>query len=167
MTFLPADHNALMELSLPPAGSRGVELPRLVRPIVRALMGVGKPLFRLGLKVQGRPLLLLETLGARTGQRRTTILGWFPSNGEPAGSWTVVASNGGSARHPGWAYNLAHHPEDATVDIREGPVAVTAELLTGPEREEMWRRVVEMAPGYRRYEQQTDREIPIFRLTRR
>ena len=156
-----------MELSLPPAGSRGVELPRLVRPIVRALMGVGKPLFRLGLKVQGRPLLLLETLGARTRQRRTTILSWFPSNGEPAGSWTVVASNGGSARHPGWAYNLAHHPEEATVDIREGPVAVTAELLTGPEREEMWRRVVEMAPGYRRYEQQTDREIPIFRMTRR
>lgn len=167
MTFLRADHNGPMKLSLPPSGTRGVELPRLVRPILRAMMSVGTPLFRLGIKVQGRPLLRLGTLGARTGERRTTILSWFPSDGEAAESWTVVASNGGSARHPDWAHNLAHHPEEATVDIREGPVAVTAELLTGPEREEMWRRVVEMAPVYRRYEDKTDREIPIFRLTRR
>jgi deazaflavin-dependent oxidoreductase (nitroreductase family) len=154
-----------MAIDLPPSGTRGVELPKAIRPLVRAMMWTGGPMFRLGLKVQGRPLLRLITVGARSGKRREAVLGWFPEEGRT--SWIVVGSNAGSARHPGWAHNLATNPDRATVDVGEGPTAVDAELLGGAEREGAWDRVVGMAPGYGAYLEKTDREMPIFRLTRR
>lgn len=120
---------------------------------------------RFGVKVQGRPLLRLVTTGARTGRRRETVLGWFD---DPTGreAWLVIASNGGSSRHPGWAHNLAKSPREALVDLGEGEFLVEAELLPGHERIEQWNRVVELSPGYGRYVEKTDREIPIFRLIR-
>ena len=152
-------------LALPPGGTRGVELPRAVRPLVRAMMWTGGLMFRLGVKVQGRPLLRLSTVGTRSGLRREAVLGWFPENSRPE-TWVVVASNAGSARHPGWAYNLAKNPDEAKVDLGEGELAVDVQLLAGAEREAVWNRVVDMAPGYGSYREKTDREIPIFRLTR-
>jgi deazaflavin-dependent oxidoreductase (nitroreductase family) len=121
-------------------------------------------MFRLGAKIQGRPLLRLTTKGAKSGKRRATVLGWFADEDD---SWFVVASNGGSARHPAWAFNLAKNPGDALVDVGDGDFPVEAELLTGAERESVWSQVVELAPGYGRYLEQTDREMPIFRLSRR
>jgi deazaflavin-dependent oxidoreductase (nitroreductase family) len=123
-------------------------------------------MFRLGFKVQGRPLIRLDTLGARSGKRRKAVLGSFPSE-DKAEAWLVVASNAGSARHPGWAYNLAKNPGEATVDAGDGEAAVEVELLTGTERDATWQRIVDLAPGYGAYTQKTDREMPIFRLTRR
>jgi len=123
-------------------------------------------MFRVGLKVQGRPLLRLGTVGARSGKPRTSVLGWFPDDERP-GSWIVVASNGGAARHPAWAHNLVRDPTSAMVDAGEGEVPVVAEMFTGAERDRVWGRVVDTAPGYGRYEQKTDREIPLFRLTPR
>jgi deazaflavin-dependent oxidoreductase (nitroreductase family) len=128
------------------------------------MMGTGTLMFRFGAKVQGRPLLKLTTVGAKTGKQRVAVLGWFPD--EPrSDSWLVVASNAGSARHPGWAFNLARNPDQVEVDIGDGDIPVTVEMLEGEQREAMWRRVVEMAPGYGAYTEKTDREMPIFRLT--
>lgn len=151
---------------LPPTGTRGAELPKVLRPLIKAMMGTGGLMFRLGAKVQGRPLLRLSTVGARSGKRREAVLGWFP-DGDHSDSWLVVGSNAGSARHPGWAHNIAANPDRVTVDVGEGPIAVDAELLGGEEHEAAWGRVVHMAPGYGAYLEKTDREIPIFRLTRR
>lgn len=123
-------------------------------------------MFRLGIKIQGRPLLRLITVGARSGKRRQTVLGWFPDDRRPE-SVLVVASNAGSARHPGWAHNLVANPGQAMVDLGEGEVAVDAELLSAEERASAWAKVVELAPGYGSYTEKTDREIPIFRLTPR
>ena len=123
-------------------------------------------MMRLGFKIQGRPLLRLTTIGARTGASRKVVLGWFPDEGR-SDAWLVVASNSGSARHPGWAYNLAGNPDRVFVDLGKGPIAAEPELLMGPERDSAWSRIVELAPGYGRYATKTDREIPIFRLTRR
>ena len=153
-------------LDLPPSGTRGAELPKAVRPVLKAMMGTGGLMFRLGMKIQGRPLLRLSTVGARSGKRRMAVLGWFP-DGTRSDSWQVVGSNAGSARHPGWAHNLVRNPDHVTVDVGEGPTAVDVELLGGEERRSAWDRVVEMAPGYGYYLEKTDREIPIFRLTRR
>ena len=122
-------------------------------------------MFRLGVKVQGRPLLRLETVGARSGQRRNSVLGWFPSESDE--SWFIVGSNAGSARHPGWAHNLAANPDAARIDLGNGEFGVDAGLVHGADRESVWNRVVELAPGYGSYLEKTDREIPIFRLTRR
>ncbi|MGA7281433.1 MAG: nitroreductase/quinone reductase family protein [Acidimicrobiia bacterium] len=155
-----------MKLVLPPVGTRGVEIPKAVRPLVRAMSWTGRLMFRVGMKIQGRPLLRLITVGARSGKRRETVLGWFPDDHRPE-SFLIVASNAGSARHPGWAYNLAANPGQAKADLGEGEVAVDAELLPGEERASAWDMVVDLAPGYGSYIEKTDREIPIFRLTPR
>lgn len=120
---------------------------------------------QLGMKIQGQPLLRLTTVGAKTGKRRQTVLAWFADEGRDD-AWLVVGSNGGSARHPGWAFNLARSPSDAWIDLGDGDLPVEAELLAGTDYEEAWDRVVELAAGYGRYEDLTDREIPIFRLKR-
>jgi len=125
----------------------------------------GSLMWRLGAKVQGRPLLRLTTKGAKSGKRRETVLGWF-SDGDQDASWFVVASNTGSARHPAWAFNIAKNPSGALVDLGDGEFPVEAELLTGAERASVWSQVVELDPGYGRYVEKTDREIPIFRLIR-
>ena len=143
-------------------GTRGAEVPGWVRVILKPLRGLEGFMFRRGMKVQGRPLLELVTTGARTGTRRETVLGWFPEGDD----WVVVGSNAGSARHPGWAFNLDANPA-ASIDLGEGEVPVHAEIMSGPDRTRMWARIVEMSPGYGKYEEKTDREIPLFRLTRR
>jgi deazaflavin-dependent oxidoreductase (nitroreductase family) len=133
--------------------------------MLKWMSGTGNVMFRFGIKVQGRPLLMLTTVGARSGKARKTVLGWFADDRDH--SWIVVASNGGAPRHPGWAYNLAAHPERARIDLGDGEIPVQAEVITGSERLEVWDMVTDLAPGYGRYTEKTDREIPLFRLTRR
>lgn len=149
---------------LPPKGTRGVEMPRFLRPVIRATSGMSEVMFRLGMKVQGRPLLRLTTVGARTGNERRAVLAWFEDEGRP-GAWIVVASGAGSARHPGWAHNLAKNPTRVAVDDGDRTTAVLAELLVGSEREAAWERISAIAPGYGRYATKTDRELPVVRLT--
>ncbi|HEX6301221.1 MAG TPA: nitroreductase family deazaflavin-dependent oxidoreductase [Acidimicrobiia bacterium] len=153
-------------VDLPPSGMRGAEFPKALRSLMKAMRWIGNLMFRFGAKVQGRPLLRLTTKGAKSGKRREAVLGWF-SDGDRDDSWLVVASNAGSARHPAWAFNLVKNPGDALVDFGDGEFPVEAELLAGAERDSVWSQVVELAPGYGRYLEQTDREMPIFRLIRR
>jgi deazaflavin-dependent oxidoreductase (nitroreductase family) len=136
----------------------------LPRPVAQAAIRLNVAFFRrLGnrVRVQGLPLLLLTTLGARSGQRRHTVLGGFDQGN---GAWLIVASAAGSARHPAWYYNLAKHPDDATIEIAGRTTRVRAASLHGAEREAAWRQVVARAPGYASYARKTDREIPIIRL---
>lgn len=151
-------------MRLPPAGTRGVQMPKFAQRLFKATSFMGDLMFRTGRRVQGRPLLRLGTVGARSGEGRRTVLGWFPDEGEDA-AWIIVASNGGLAGHPAWAYNLVKRPDSATVDAGDGEVPVSVEMLSGPERERVWRRIIDTSPGYGRYEEKTDREIPVFRLT--
>jgi deazaflavin-dependent oxidoreductase (nitroreductase family) len=116
------------------------------------------------MKVQGQNLLMLTTVGAKTGKRRHSIVARFPDIDHP-GAWLVVGSNNGSARHPSWCYNLAKNPEQAWVTVAGTTDEVTPESLEGSERETAWRRIVATAPGFARYETTTDRQIPIIRLT--
>lgn len=74
-----------MSVEVTPRGTRGFEPPKLPRPLMSAMMGMGAFAHRvLGdrMRVMGRPLLLLETVGARSGETRTTLLGWFPDSAE-------------------------------------------------------------------------------------
>lgn len=138
-------------------------MPKFAYTIFKGMSFMGEVMFRIGVKVQGRPLLRLETVGARSGRRRKVVLGWFPDD-TIEDAWIVVASNAGSARHPAWAHNLVKHPDSATVDTGDGGVGVSVEMLVGHERDQVWSRIVETSPGYGRYEEKTDREIPLFRL---
>jgi deazaflavin-dependent oxidoreductase (nitroreductase family) len=71
----------------------------------------------------------------------------------------VVASFAGAAMHLAWALNLAKHPDDVSVETGGRLFRVRAETLHGPERERVWRNIVELAPGYGKYAEQTDRAL--------
>ena len=117
---------------------------------------------RKGGQSQGMDVLVLGTLGAKTGQRRETLLGSFPDGD---GAWLVVASAAGAAKNPAWYHNLAAHPDQVDVEIDGKKVKVTAAPLTGADRDAAWQRIVAAQPRYGGYETKTDREIPIIRLT--
>jgi deazaflavin-dependent oxidoreductase (nitroreductase family) len=123
-------------------------------------------LSRRGMKVQGRPLLELITIGARSGSERHTVLGWFEDPNHPDAR-LVVASYSGSASNPAWLLNMAAHPESVRVRDGRGEFGVTADTLAGAERAEAWERVSAAAPGYGVYATKTNREIPMVRLTPR
>lgn len=108
--------------------------------------------------------LLLETIGARSGERRQAVLGFLE---DPTGAWLVIASAVGAARHPEWLYNLARQP-DVTIEFEDGRrIPVNAETLAGDELEAAWDQIARDAPEYLGYRSKTDREIPVVRFLRR
>jgi deazaflavin-dependent oxidoreductase (nitroreductase family) len=163
-----------MAVELTPRGSRGWEAPRLLRPLIGAMSRLQVRLYhRMGdwMRVQRQPLLLLSTVGAKTGKLRQTVLCWFPdgdaSDGDASdndNSWLVVVSGAGSAKHPAWFVNLARNPDRASIVIGGRQIKVEPQSVWGEERAAAWRKVVALAPGYAAYEKRTDREIPIIRL---
>ena len=164
-----------MSVVVTPRGTRGVEWPGLPRPLMSAFFALFHLAYRAfgdRMRVQGRPLLELETVGAKSGVRRHAVLGWFPEAfaepeakaRETIGSRLVVASNGGSARHPGWFLNIARRPDQVWIAIGQRRINVTPETLEGAERERAWEQIAALAPGYARYQEKTDRVIPIVRL---
>jgi deazaflavin-dependent oxidoreductase (nitroreductase family) len=112
-----------------------------------------------GLTQQGKPVIILTTKGARSGQLRKTPL----MRVEHGGSYAVVASMGGAPKHPVWYYNLVGH---AQVELQDGPAKwdMTARAVTGDEKRIWWERAVAAWPAYADYQQRTDREIPLFVL---
>ena len=145
-----------------PTGTRGAKQPgRTFRWMNRLIMGRAR---RTEGKTMGMDLLVLTTVGRKSGQTRQTPLAWFPG---PDRSWLVVASAGGAAANPAWYLNLAAHPDQVTVEQAGRKVPVTAEELHGPEREQAWQQITAAAENFRRYETTTDRELPVIRLTPR
>ncbi|WP_091464088.1 nitroreductase/quinone reductase family protein [Micromonospora inyonensis] len=106
-------------------------------------------------------LLLLTTTGARTGRPHTTPLGYLPDTGDRL---LVVASAGGSPRHPAWYHNIRANP---IVTVEDGAFTYQAEatVLTGAERDRIFARIVEVAPGYADYQAKATRVIPVVGLT--
>jgi deazaflavin-dependent oxidoreductase (nitroreductase family) len=100
------------------------------------------------MKVQGMPVLLLTTIGAKTGKVRQTVLIWFPDTDT---SWLVVASGAGSLKHPAWYVNLARNPDWVSIEIRGRQIRVEPESQRGEERAEAWKRIVAQASGYAAY----------------
>lgn len=112
----------------------------------------------------GFDALVLVTLGAKSGEERRIPLGWFPGEN---GSWLVVAAAAGAPKNPAWYYNLAANPDRVSVEIPGGTVAVTAEQLHGAERAAAWNQIVTASAQFAKYQQKTDRELPVIRLMRK
>jgi deazaflavin-dependent oxidoreductase (nitroreductase family) len=156
-----------MGIDIPPQGSRGSTMPRFANRLFAPVMKLQMARYRRSKgpdqpQMMGFPALLLTTVGARSGQRRTVPLGGFP-DGENA--WVVVGSAGGGARHPAWFINMAKNPDQIWVAVGSRQLRVTGESLRGVPREEALRRIAAIAPRYGEYQKKTDREIPIVRLT--
>jgi deazaflavin-dependent oxidoreductase (nitroreductase family) len=145
-----------------PTGTRGAKQPgRTFRWMNRLIMGRAR---RTEGKTMGMDLLVLTTVGRKSGQERQTPLAWFPG---PDSSWLVVASANGAAANPAWYLNLAAHPDQVTVEQAGRKVAVTAEELHGAEREQAWQEIKAAADNFRKYEETTDRKLPVIKLTPR
>ena len=113
-----------------------------------------------GTDLQGKPVVILTSVGARTGKIRKTPL----MRVEHDGAYAVVASLGGAPDNPVWYYNLTANPH---VELQDGPVKkeYTAREVTGEERQIWWERAVAAWPDYAEYQKKTSRTIPVFQLT--
>jgi len=145
------------------SGSRGARQPRGVflkwfnkLAVSRIRKGRGQ--------VGGLKTLVLNTIGAKSGEPRSTPVGWFPGEDD---SWLVVASAAGAAKNPAWYHNVAANPDRVSIDLEGDHVEVVAEQMHGDERDRTWRSIVAAAPRYGGYVEKTDREIPVIKLTRR
>ncbi|MGB8648298.1 MAG: nitroreductase family deazaflavin-dependent oxidoreductase [Anaerolineae bacterium] len=109
----------------------------------------------------GLPVVMLTTVGARTGKSRTA-----PLVGIPDGDKIVlIASNFGGKNHPAWYFNLCAHPE-ATVSMNGKTRGYMARPAEGKERERYWQKAVDLYAGYAAYKERAQgREIPVMVLT--
>jgi F420H(2)-dependent quinone reductase len=110
--------------------------------------------------MKGKPVILLTTIGAKTGKIRKTPL----MRVEHGGEYAVVASLGGAPKNPVWYYNITAHPR---VELQDGEVTkeYDAREVSGDEKAVWWERAVEAWPDYAEYQTKTDRQIPVFVLT--
>jgi deazaflavin-dependent oxidoreductase (nitroreductase family) len=112
--------------------------------------------------IRGMPILLLTTIGRKTGQLRTTPL-MYIRDGE---KYIITASNNGRDKHPAWFYNLQASPQ-VEIDVPGKHLKVTGELATSAEKERLWPILVAQAPFFDGYRKKTSREIPMIVLERR
>ena len=110
---------------------------------------------------KGRPLLLLTTTGAKSGEARTTPL-VYSSDGEKV---VIIASMGGAPKHPAWYLNLAANPR-VTVELGTEKFEATASTAEGAERDRLYAQQAAMMPAFNEYQQKTTRRIPVVVLER-
>jgi F420H(2)-dependent quinone reductase len=113
-----------------------------------------------GTELSGRPVIILTSVGAKTGKIRKTPLMRVEHDGE----YAVVASLGGAPKNPVWYYNLIANPH---VELQDGAVKkdYQAREVSGAERAAWWERAVATWPDYASYAEKTTRTIPVFVLT--
>jgi deazaflavin-dependent oxidoreductase (nitroreductase family) len=113
-----------------------------------------------GTELKGRPVILLTTIGAKTGKIRKTPLMRVEHDGE----YAVVASLGGAPKNPVWYYNIVANPR---VELQDGPDTkdYDSREVFGDEKAVWWERAVATWPDYAEYQTKTDRQIPVFVLT--
>ena len=111
-------------------------------------------------RVAGMPVLLLTTIGRRSGRERTTPLTYFESGSD----LVIIASNGGEDSPPGWWLNLRDDPR-ATVTIGSQAREMTARAASDEERAQLWPTIVSIHPGYAEYARRTTRPIPVLLLS--
>ena len=110
-------------------------------------------------ELRGRPIIVLTSVGAKSGKLRKTAL----MRVEHDGIYAVVASLGGAPRNPVWYYNLKANPH---VELQDGPTKrdYEAREVTGDEKATWWDRAVQAWPDYANYQTRTKRQIPVFVL---
>ena len=110
--------------------------------------------------MRGRPVIILTSVGAKSGKIRKTPLMRVEHDGE----YAVVASLGGAPQHPVWYYNLTANPH---VELQDGPVKqdYQAREVHASERSAWWERAVATWPDYSEYQKKTTRTIPVFVLS--
>jgi deazaflavin-dependent oxidoreductase (nitroreductase family) len=117
---------------------------------------------RVGGYFEGAPLLLLHTIGRRTGKEWVKPV-MYLKDGE---RYLVFASKGGADTNPDWYYNLKAHP-DVRMEVGDETINVHAEEVLGPEHDLLYGRQASLYPAFADYQKRTKRVIPVVALTRR
>jgi deazaflavin-dependent oxidoreductase (nitroreductase family) len=110
----------------------------------------------------GAPVLLLTTIGRKTGRPQTAPLLYL----KEGDTYVVVASKGGMSDHPLWFKNLEANPR-VEVEVGSEKLAMTARRATVNEKAALWPKLVAMYPSYAEYQKRTTRDIPVVLLTAR
>ncbi|MEV0340606.1 nitroreductase/quinone reductase family protein [Nocardia sp. NPDC050713] len=147
-----------------PAGTRGARQPSGRIAVWMNKLMANRLRRRGGGKFMGLNALVLTTLGRKSGVERSTPVAWFPGGG---GTYLIVASAAGAASNPAWYHNIAANPDKVRIDVEGRTLDVTAEQLHGAERDKAWRQITTTGPRFAGYQEKTDREIPVIRLTPR
>ena len=114
---------------------------------------------KVGGNFEGAPLLLLHTVGARSGQERVHPMMYQKVDG----GYAVFASYGGAPTNPAWFHNLVAQPR-VTAEIGIGTQELVARVTDGEERERIWTAQKAAYPGFADYERKTTRQIPVVVL---
>jgi len=117
---------------------------------------------RVGKRLVDNDMLLLTTVGSRTGELHTVPLLYLRDSADVI----IIASWGGRPNHPQWYSNLLANPS-VTIQIVEEPTSVTARTASGEERSRLWPLITSAYDGYREYQSRTNREIPVVILSRK
>jgi deazaflavin-dependent oxidoreductase (nitroreductase family) len=112
---------------------------------------------------EGAPMVLVHHTGAKSGTERVTPLVYQPLGDD----WAIFGSKAGAPDHPAWFHNLVANPE-TSIEVGAETVPVTATVLEGAERDEIWEKQKELMPGFAEYEKTAaGRTIPVVLLQRR
>lgn len=114
---------------------------------------------KIGGRFRGGPVLLLTTVGRKTGKRRTTPVLYIVDQNR----WVLCASNGGRPKDPSWWFNLKKNPQ-AEIQVGKEMRKVSARQATADEKGKFWPLLAKMYPGYDNYQKKTDRQIPVVIL---
>ncbi len=133
------------------------------RRVMVGMMRIQNLVFSLtGGRGMGMPLLRLTTTGRSSGQPRSVLLLYMDHENGPI----VIASAAGADDDPQWWKNLQANPQATLQSAQHGTIAVTADELDGDDREQAWQQLVSERPVYGRYQEQTERRIPLVALSR-
>jgi deazaflavin-dependent oxidoreductase (nitroreductase family) len=117
---------------------------------------------KVGGNFEGAPLLLLHTVGKRSGKPRVNPV-MYLKDGE---RYLVFASKGGADTHPDWFLNLKARP-DIKIEVGDETIDVRAEEIKGPEHDALYARQAKLFPNFAEYQRKTKRVIPVVALTKR
>ena len=107
----------------------------------------------------GGEVLLLDTVGRKSGKQRTNPVMFF----RDGGAYVITASAGGAPSNPGWYFNLRAHPQ-TTIQVMGKRIPVTVSEAEQGERARLWAKLVSLSPQFKGYETRTPRKIPMLLL---
>lgn len=147
-----------------------VATPNRQHTIMRAIMKAFTPFHRSVLRLTRsrigqawsstrQPLLILTTTGRRSGEPRSTVVGYIPDGD----AFIIVASKGGLPEHPAWYHNIVANP-DVTIERSGAPEQRRARITSGDERERLWRKICVLYPTFASYQASTTRQLPVILL---
>lgn len=144
-----------------PSGTRGARAPKM-SVMLRLMNTLAMRRTRTRGRFVGLDTLVLHTIGRRSGEQRSSPLGYFRSGD---GALWIAASANGAAQNPAWYHNIAASPDQVRITIDGETVAVTARQLHGAERDDAWRQITAESQRFSKFQRKTDREIPVIALT--